>query len=364
VTATILVIVATIAAAPLLAAVGYRKLRQRRLARAMAIASPPGIAEETFVRLGGVEQWIGIRGRDRNNPLLLVLHGGPGMPYAPFAPRLRSWEEQFTLVQWDRRGVGKTLGRNGQRGCGEMSFARMVDDAIELIEQLRARFGQSQVVLLSSSMGTLVALPLVKRRPDLVCAWVATDFNVGAARNESISYGPTLAALRAQGDLRAAAELERIGSDPRRWDTRAWNRKMRLIMKTERVKPGFMGIVMPALLLAPDYRLRDLLHVFSGLEYSAAALFTEFLAFDAWQLGTQLAVPLFVGQGDSDVFTRVEPVEEYFRAVEAPFKRLHLVKDASHFAAFVNPEQFFVDVLQEVRALAGARDEPMQPTAP
>jgi pimeloyl-ACP methyl ester carboxylesterase len=350
-TAIVLGIVAAMVT-PLLVALAYRRLRQRRAARAMAITAPPGIVAEEFVCLGGVAQWIGIRGRDRDNPLLLILHGGPGMPYAPFAPRLRSWEEHFTLVQWDRRGVGKTLGRNGKPGCGEMSFQRMVDDAIELCEELLRRFPRSRLVVLSSSMGTLVALPLVQRRPDLVCAWVATDVNIGAARNEQAGHDATVAALRARGQRRAAAELERIGPDPRRCDARGWQRKMQLIMKTEEVKPGFMGIVMPTLLLAPDYGLRDLMHVFAGLQFATAALLPELAAFDAWEHGTQLAVPFFVAQGEADVFTRVGPVVDYFRAVEAPLKRLHVIKGVGHFAAFVRPEQFMADVLREVRALA------------
>ena len=77
-----------------------RKLRQARAAAALRMASESGIVEERFVRIGGIEQWIGIRGEDQNNPVLLVLHGGPGCSYSIFTPHLRSWEKCFTIVQW------------------------------------------------------------------------------------------------------------------------------------------------------------------------------------------------------------------------------------------------------------------------
>jgi pimeloyl-ACP methyl ester carboxylesterase len=61
--------------------------------------------------------------------VLLVLHGGPGWPNAVFTLPLRPWERDFTLVQWDHRGAGKTLRRNGKAGSGEMTFDQRVADA-------------------------------------------------------------------------------------------------------------------------------------------------------------------------------------------------------------------------------------------
>jgi pimeloyl-ACP methyl ester carboxylesterase len=156
----------------------YRKGLQRRTAKILTIDTLGQIAEERFVQVGGIEQWIQIRGEDRENPVLLILHGGPGWPNATFTVPLRSWEKYFTLVQWDHRGAGKTLRRNGKAGSGEMTFPRRVSDAIELINFLRDYLHKDKVVLLAESMGTLTGIPLVKRRPDLFSALVVTDLYV------------------------------------------------------------------------------------------------------------------------------------------------------------------------------------------
>jgi pimeloyl-ACP methyl ester carboxylesterase len=152
---------AVVAAVPTAGALACRKVRQRRTARMLRVDTPTAIIEERFIRVGGIEQWISIRGEDRANPVLLVLHGGPGQTYSIFTPLLRAWEKHFTVVQWDRRGVGKTLGRNGKAGSGEMSFARMVDDGIEVTEFLRAHLHKDTVILMGGSMGNIVGLPLV-----------------------------------------------------------------------------------------------------------------------------------------------------------------------------------------------------------
>ena len=65
--------------------------------------------------IGGIEQWITIRGDDRNNPALLFLHGGPGDVTNPWAfAFFTPWEKYFTVVQWDQRGAGRTLRTSGR----------------------------------------------------------------------------------------------------------------------------------------------------------------------------------------------------------------------------------------------------------
>src|SRR5262245_34936946 len=112
----VLAAAAVLVVVPVLGGLVWRRARQRRVAGALEITSPNGIAEQRFVPIGGIDQWIQIRGEDRGNPVLLVLHGGPGWPNAVFTLPLRSWERDFTVVQWDHRGAGKTLGRTGKAG--------------------------------------------------------------------------------------------------------------------------------------------------------------------------------------------------------------------------------------------------------
>lgn len=93
----------------------YRAHRQSASVAAPAIRTPNGIDEALFVRAGGIDQWVSIRGENRSNPVMLVLHGGPATSYMSFTTFFQPWERYFTVVQWDRRGVGKTFGR---KRCG------------------------------------------------------------------------------------------------------------------------------------------------------------------------------------------------------------------------------------------------------
>src|SRR5215216_534758 len=223
---------AGVAAVPIAGGLAYRKSHQRKVAEALMINTPNRIVDERFVRVGGVDQWIQIRGEDRDNLVLLVLHGGPGWPNAVFTLPLRPWERHFTVVQWDHRGAGKTLGRIGKVGSGEMTFSHRVADAIELVDFLRNYLRKDKVILLAESMGTLTGLPLVKQRPDLFHALVVTDLYVDLARNEARKYEMTLERLRTADNTKAVEALERIGGDPTKWDLGAWNMNMAWAFKT------------------------------------------------------------------------------------------------------------------------------------
>jgi pimeloyl-ACP methyl ester carboxylesterase len=102
-----------------------------RNARDYAITTPNGIDEGEYVEIGGIKQWITIRGEDRRNPVLLFLHGGPGDATNPWSYGvMRLWSKAFTLVQWDQRGAGRTLGvSGGPEGAGRRLHDTSVRDS-------------------------------------------------------------------------------------------------------------------------------------------------------------------------------------------------------------------------------------------
>ncbi len=121
--------------------------------------------------LGDSKQWILIRGSDRNNPLLLFLHGGPGMPMMYLAHDFqRELERSFVVAQWDRRGAGKsfTAGMSSQR----MSVSQEINDTIELIDQLRARFHQPKVYMVGFSYGSYLGILVTQHVPERLHAYV------------------------------------------------------------------------------------------------------------------------------------------------------------------------------------------------
>src|SRR5919106_1953344 len=164
---------------------------------AQSAAASKASNEQAFVQIGGIEQWISIRGQNRDNPVILVLHGGPGVSNAPFAPAFIPWEKDFTIVQWDQRGAGRTFGRNGAQGTGVLSIDRLTQDGIALTQHLRSRLQKDKIVLFALSFGSVIGLNMVQARPELFAAYVGSGQFINAADGDALGYRLTLEQARA-----------------------------------------------------------------------------------------------------------------------------------------------------------------------
>src|ERR1700748_789025 len=87
------------------------------------------IDELCYVSIGGIAQWVAIQGEDRANPVILYLHGGPGEAQSPFLDQFKPWLADFTVVNWDQRGAGKTYEKNGD-ATPDLTLDRVVADAV------------------------------------------------------------------------------------------------------------------------------------------------------------------------------------------------------------------------------------------
>jgi hypothetical protein len=110
------------------------------------IVTSNGIQETFEAVLGGAHQVVNVRGADRDNPILIFVHGGPGAVEMPFAWAFqRPWEDFFTVVQYDQRGAGRSfLLEDPKKIAPTLTIERYRDDAIELIELLRKNMASAR----------------------------------------------------------------------------------------------------------------------------------------------------------------------------------------------------------------------------
>jgi len=179
------------------------------------ITNPRGVDEARYVPIGGIDQYITIRGEDRDNPVILFLHGGPGDATNPWGYlAFRSWLKYFTVVQWDQRGAGRTLGRSGAGIAPTITVERMTQDGVELASYLRQSLQKDKLILVGHSWGSILGLSMAKARPDLFYAFVGTGQVADETRNYAVAYEALLKKARALEDRTAVEELLAIGPPP------------------------------------------------------------------------------------------------------------------------------------------------------
>jgi len=310
------------------------------LARAQtAGGADMAIDEGLFVDINGMEQWITIRGRDRRNPVLLLLHGGPGFPMSFMAPAFASWERDFTLVQWDQPGGGPTYLKNAPHGQGPLNVERFVADGIAVTEWVRNHLHTQKVVLLGTSWGTMLGVMMVRRRPELFAYYVGTSQAVSGPEGGRLGYQLALEAARARNDATAVAALERVGPPP-------YARFEDFLVRQQYTNPpgqpptpeeAAATAAIGALLSAPPppgahYIPQGLgpYDLWSVLLETQRAIFTETWAWEARDQGLEFAVPILIIQGDHDLNSPVSLARAWFDELSAPTKTFEVIPGAGH----------------------------------
>jgi pimeloyl-ACP methyl ester carboxylesterase len=323
----------------------------------------PSVAEGMFVDIHGLEQWITIRGQDRNNPPLLIIPG-PGAGISRMASFFAPWEDDFTLVQWDQPGAGATYAKHGSVATGALSYERIVRDGTAVVELICRRLGVRKLVVLGLSGGTIGGLMMVKRHPELFCAYVGAGQVVNWARQDALSYEMTLGHALATGDCSAITELEALGPPPypRTADDATKSKYAGALTTAEKLALASLDPSVMASMKAPPSEANyvpkglalDDIRAVSMAAYDA--LRTETVHFDARRLGLEFEVPMFFLQGELDSLTVTAEVQAYASEIRAPQSTVALIPGGGHSAYFMR-DTFLALLRQHVRpeAIAGSR---------
>jgi len=331
-------------------ALGYRAWRQHENALALAVDPKTGVEETMFVSLGGVDQWIQIRGDNRKNPVLLFVHGGPGSPVSPISSLLRNWEKYFTVVMWDQRDAGKTFVRNG--AVREMSLPRVTQDGIELAQFLRRHLGKRKIIVLGHSWGTMVGIGMVVARPDLYSAYVGTGQVVSIAEKEPVIYARAMERLRAAHDEDGIRTLSASGAPPYRSEHQI---RVERAMSERTDIPAERDILremIPVALVAPGWSLWDIYCSLQASDYAEDATFDADASYDARTFGTDLRLPFFIINGALDHVTPTDLAKRYFDQVHAPLKQFVVLNGFGHSAVLTEPDVFLHELVTRVRPAA------------
>lgn len=326
------------------------KFLRNRNARDYAITAPNGIDEASYVNIGGLEQWITIRGEDRKNPVLLFLHGGPGDATNPWGyAAFRTLQKYFTIVQWDQRGAGRTFGRNGASSASTITIERMVQDGVELAELLTKHLQKDKLILVGHSWGSILGVLMAKAHPELFYAFVGTGQVADPTRNYTVAYAALTRKAANEGNARAIQELKEIGPPPytggkgfaiqRKWAN--------LFEGADAFLNGTLGFA----LAAPNSTIADLNHWFDGQIASAARLVPKTSVLDPKRLAGDFAIPVFVIQGAEDFTTPTALAKSYLNSLRAPRKAFVPIESAGHFAVFMRQDAFLKELRTRVLPL-------------
>ena len=308
---------------------------------------PNSIASLEKVRIGGVDQWLIIRGQNVNKPVLLFLSGGPGASEAARVLRFNSeLEKHFVVVIWEQRGCGKSYPSLNPKS--DLTVDQYVADLIELTDILRERFDEQKIYLVGHSWGTIIGVRAAQLRPDLFHAYVGTSQMVDVLETDQVIYDMVMEHSRQAGDtkfvqtLEAQGEPPYLGKSPIQPYAKLFGREYAIYEASNIKDPEYRrdGDILMLMLKQPEYGWLDRVYYLLGLMNTFNVVYPQLQEMDFRMDAIRLDLPVYQMLGRHDMNNPYQIPEEYFNLLQAPIKQLYFFEDSGHGMIWEEADKF------------------------
>lgn len=321
------------------------------------ILSSNGIDEKIYVNINGHNQYVFIRGKDVNNPIILNLHGGPANPDAfltyEFAKEISN---DFTYVSWDQRGCGRTYYKNKNIDLKNdtVDFEQALKDVDVLVKYLCKRFKKDKVIIMGHSYGSLLGVSYVSKYPERVERYIGIGQSVSIADTQEMNYNEAVNLLT---DNKKKDELAKVYLRLKE----CFN--LENLMKFQRLTVPCFVSNMPDLkqtnqikliLASPDLEFNDIRWLVGMLNLKVhytrnKKLLDYTLSANIYDIGNQYSVPMYFISGEYDKSCRVDLLKKYYDEIVAPTKKLVIMKNCGHSPQIDKPVLFADEVKKLLR---------------
>jgi pimeloyl-ACP methyl ester carboxylesterase len=316
------------------------------------------ISEKIYVNINGQEQGMFIKSKDAAKPVLLFLHGGPGMPEYWLTQKYPTGlEEIFTVVWWEQRGAG--LSYRADSLPEELTVEQLVADTLAVTEYLRKRFGQEKIYLMGHSGGSFIGIKAAVQAPELYHAYIGVAQMSHQMESERLAYEYSLEQFTARGDRRMVQKLEEAPVTGEAPLPAAWMALRDTVMHslgigtTHDMKSVVTGIFLPSWQFR-EYTLGEKLNLWRGKFFSQSLLRDKMFATDLTGQVTELELPVYFFHGIYDYTCSYMLAKDYFEQIKAPVKGFYTFEQSAHSPMFEEPEKMQKILVEDV--LAGSNE--------
>ena len=286
--------------------------------------------------LGGYEQKVMLEGKKRSNPVVIMLHGGPGSPI-PFSAGCRGLFPEITdkllMVAWDQLGCGI----NNYPIDDSFHIDHFVTMTVDLVREVRKEFPDNRVFLFGMSWGSILAAKTAHRVPELLDGVVT----YGQVLHHLIFNDEVYHILENAGlSVKEMTELSEMKTST----SHSYEENVRMVKWIQKYTEGYQcrqggkAPVLPVvwgMLTSPDYSLKDFQAVVVNGYRGNRSLSQEMEALDLRDTLRQIKIPYLILQGNTDIVTSTKSMQEFFAdnsfdGRENPNLTLKIVPDSGH----------------------------------
>lgn len=301
------------------------------------------IAELSKVELNGHQEWISIRGKSRNNPVLLFLAGGPGgTQIAATRYALAGLEERFVVVNWDQPGSGKSYNAVPK---DKLTVDTYLKDGLALTDLLRKRFGTEKIYLMGESWGSALGIFLSDAAPEKYHAFIGTGQMVDFKETEITDYKKAMGLAKANNDEKTVEKLIANGPPPYYGKDVTWKAAVYLnylsdyMGKDPQITNGGYHTLRDMLSL--EYGLVDSVNYLRGVIHTFNQVYPQLYDIDLRKKYAKLKIPVYFFLGRRDANAPISLTQQYYNSLVAPKKGLVWFEHSGH-SPWMNESKLFV----------------------
>ncbi len=298
------------------------------------------ISELKKVKINETKLEVMIRGNNRDNPVIVFVHGGPCCSEIPYVRKYQDMlEKEFTIVHYDQRGSGKSY--QFGKDYSNVSASTHVDDLISLTTYIEEYLHKDQMILIGHSYGTYIATMAAAKEPKLYRAYVGIGQMSDTIESELDSLHKCIKAAEKVGnmeDVTHLSGLEKSIKDGQRLVPRDYVRKYNFAARNIDEN----GDYTKGFLFGSEYNLLNTIGFYTASGKYQEALIMEALKKPVYDIVTKIKIPVYFVMGKYDCMTSPEAAEKYLSSLQSQSTHeMVIFEKSAHYPQFEEEDKFF-----------------------
>lgn len=313
---------------------------------------PESISEKLYVELNGAKFGLFIKGKDKNNPVLLFLHGG--MPFYFITHKYPTGlEEIFTIAWWDQRGAG--LSYDSEFNNDEITVEDLYEDTKEMANYLRERFKQNKIYLMGHSGGSYLGIKTIEKYPELFKAYIG----VAQISNQKLSEQQAHQYILEQykNDKTKRKLRRQLMDNPIRlsepipdayYKIRDYAMHDLGVGTMREMNSVVTGLFIPSLFFT-EYTVWEKINLWRAkINSGVSVIWDEVISHDLSEESTNFKIPVYFFHGVYDYTCSYDLAYDYFEKITAPEKGFYTLNESAHSPVFEQPDDCIRIIKDEI----------------
>src|SRR5450432_2901986 len=232
------------------------------------------------MNINNSDQWVLVRGKNINAPLLIHVQAGPGLPMISEANEMEKHlhlEEKFLVAYWDQRGCGKSF--NKHIPTETITLTQMADDIIACTKYLLKKYNKSKAIIVGYSIGATTGLMAVAKDSSIFSAIFAAgiDVDIPFANQYALNFAMNKAV--SENDKKLIQKISELKHQPI-VETKRFQQRATILTDLGGIKAGsnynrLLLSTVKNILFSRYYGLGGLIKTMKGIAFCQNALIPE-----------------------------------------------------------------------------------------